>query len=401
VLLAWLGAYGSVMTRGDIETSELEHSDVPFAAPGAHAVGTAAATVPGNRQIEATVWYPASAAGLSNARAVTYPYEVTMFGGLGTVALATHRGRAHQDVTPDLSGAPYPLVVLSPGFALGGSSYGWLAEHLASHGLVVIAPEHDEVLDPSSLWRSTVQRPRDISAVLSYADRPGGEMDGLVDAESVAVIGHSYGGYAAQAAGGALLDTRGFTASCADARRTGDPVVFLCDALEPRLADMAELAGLDATPRELWPDWSDARVDAVVSLAGDALALGEAGLSRLRVPVLAIGGTRDRDTPYASGPRLTYRNASSPRKVEVGLVGAEHFVFAGQCQSVRRVLKLVPNNFCSDPGWNRETAHDLVRHYVTAFLAAALHGDATAAAALAPGRGHVADVDFRSQGYPG
>ena len=399
VLLGWLAAFGAVLVRGDVEESGLDPESTPYAAAGRYAVGTMTRVIRGDRPIGTTVWYPASPADSHDTR-VTYPYRLTMFGGVGAVSLASYPGDAYVDAPFEESGAPYPLVVLSPGFALAGSVYGWLAEHLASRGFVVISPEHDEVLDPSRLWRSTVTRPRDISAVISSAIDAGGELSALVDATSVAVIGHSYGGYAALAAGGARLDTAGFTGACDSARRRDDPVVFLCDALQPRLTEMARLSGLDAPPAGLWPDWSDARVDAVVSLAGDAVAFDRVGLAGLEVPVLAIGGTRDRDTPYSSGARLTYRHAASAKKIEIGLVGAEHFVFAGPCRSVRRVLTLVPNGFCSDPGWNRRTAHDLVKNYVTAFLLAELGADRPAAAALGPDRSDHPFVTYRAQGYP-
>lgn len=56
---------------------------------------------------------------------------------------------------------PYPLIVLSPGFAMGAEAYGWLAEHLASYGFVVTAPEHQEHMDPADqLWQAAVARPQ-------------------------------------------------------------------------------------------------------------------------------------------------------------------------------------------------------------------------------------------------
>ena len=84
----------------------------------------------------------------------------------------------------------------------------------------------------------------------------------------MAVIGHSYGGYTALAAAGAQMDTSSLKAACETARKTGDPLAFLCDALLPHLDDMADLAGLGALPTGLWPAWADPRVDAVVSMAG-------------------------------------------------------------------------------------------------------------------------------------
>jgi predicted dienelactone hydrolase len=351
--------------------------------------------VPGATSLLATVWYPAT---ISAGQRVTYRYTVGMLSGTNPVTLATDPGPARRDAPADETAGPYPLVVLSPGFALGPGAYGWLAEHLAPRGFVVVSPDHQEALDPSKLWQATIDRPQDLRAVLNHLTTAD-DVSALVDTDRIAVAGHSYGGYAAQVMGGARLDTQSFRAACVDARRADDAGVFLCDALEPHLADMADRAGLAAVPEGLWPDWSDDRVDAVVSMAGDAVMFGEAGLRSLNVPVAALGGTADRDTPYATGARLTYDHADAPRAVEVGLVGAEHFAFTGPCASVRRVMTVVPFGFCDDPAWNRASARDVVAHHVTAFLRAELDAkDSTAALRVIPGTGD--DLEVRTRGYP-
>jgi predicted dienelactone hydrolase len=290
--------------------------------------------------------------------------------------------------------------MLSPGFAFGAATYGWLAEHLASHGFVVLAIEHVEELDPSALWRATVERPRDIVAALDHVDGEvsSGAWSGLVDANRVAVVGHSYGGYTALAAAGAHLDSTRLRHICEGAR-SGDPIAFQCDALVPRINDMADAAGMDPAPAGLWPSWGDARVDAAIALAGDAVMFGEAGMGEVEVPVMAIGGTADVDSPYAWGTKLAYEAASSLRKVEVGLEGAEHMVFTGPCETRRRVLTIMTEPFCSDPEWEKATAHDLVRHYATAFLLAELKDDRSAAAELAPDAVSFAGVRFAAAGY--
>ena len=56
-----------------------------------------------------------------------------------------------------------------------------------------------------------------------------------------------------------------------------------------------------------------------LSMAGDAAMFGEHGLAELSVPVMAIGGTADTDSPFEWGTRLTYDNVSSARKVEIAL----------------------------------------------------------------------------------
>ncbi len=128
------------------------------------------------------------------------------------MSIASFKGQAISDASFDLSAAPYPLVVLSPGFSIGSTAYAWLAEHLASYGFVVISPEHNEHLNPENeLWRMAIQRPKDILTVFDYMDTQvdsGGLFEGLVNPETVAVIGHSYGGYTALAASGAKINPR-------------------------------------------------------------------------------------------------------------------------------------------------------------------------------------------------
>ncbi len=229
---------------------------------------------------------------------------------------------------------------------------------------MVVSPDHQEPLDPSKLWQATVDRSRDLRAVIDHMTTGGDAVSAPVDADRIAAAGHSYGGYASQVMGGARLDTQSLRTACVDARRADDAGVFLCDALEPHLADMADRAALTPLLEGLWPDWSGDRVDAVVSMAGDAMMFGPAGLRSLNVPV-----------------------------------GAEHFAFTGPCASVRRVMTVVPFGFCDDPAWNRASARDVVAHHATAFLRAELKAkDSAAALRVIPGAGD--DLEVRTRGYP-
>ncbi len=155
-----------------------------------------------------TVWYPSmaphpDAAGRLRA-GVRYAYGIAALSPGTTTTLASYGGRAIPGGPADAASEPYPVVVLSPGFAIGSASYGWLAEHLASHGFVVAAVQHLESLDPTTLWMATADRPRDVSDALDRIAEeamPSGLLAGLVDLERVGVLGHSFGGYAALAAG--------------------------------------------------------------------------------------------------------------------------------------------------------------------------------------------------------
>jgi predicted dienelactone hydrolase len=267
-----------------------------------------------------------------------------------------------------------------------------------------MAPDHQEEMDSNldALWQATIKRPRDIQAVLAYVDekvQAGGTFDGLINPEHLAVVGHSYGGYAALAAAGARIDTAALRTHCAVARAEEHPAAWLCEKLVSHLDDMAALADLDETPAGQWSEWGDARVDAVVPLAGDAFMFGAAGLAAVTAPVLAMGGTSDEDAPFAWGTQPAYEHASSPAKALVALEGAEHMLFTGPCERLVWYLRPFAGEFCKDANWDRPYAHDLIKHFTTAFLLAELRDEADAAAALAPGAAVFDGITYSAQGY--
>ena len=366
---------------------------------GVHPVGSRVQVMEEEPGLEITIWYPAVSGGAENA---AYPYQIKL-PVVGDVTIATDASYAIPGAAYDLAAGPYPLVILSPGFAMRASSYGWLAEHLASHGFVVLAPEHDEQMNPESgLWQGAIKRPQELQAVFAYVDaqtQPGGALADLVDPETVAVIGHSYGGYTALAAAGARLDSVGLTTHCADVTAANHPSAWLCDMLLPHLPEMATLAGLDTLPDGLWPGWGEARVDAVVALAGDAFFFGEAGLAEIKAPVLAIGGTADHDSPFDWSAQPTYDYVSSERKVLIALNEAEHMIFTNPCAAVRWYAQPLAGEFCADTVWNRQQAHHLVSHFTTAFLLAELKQDGAAAAVLSPESAVFPQINYAAAGY--
>ena len=377
--------------------------EVPqFSVKGPYSIGIRDLSIGSEIPLEITVWYPAVNNDLDEEE-ITYPYEIKLGDPFGTVALASYDGLAMSDAPIDHSTSPYPLVILSPGFSIGSSAYAWLAEHLASYGFVVISPEHHEHLDPESeLWRAAITRPQDIQTVLAYVDEQAGSTGafaGWINKEFVAVIGHSYGGYTALAAAGAKIDTGGFEGHCKNAQEGNDPGAWLCDQLLPHRADMAGLSGLDSVPEGLWPAWADPRVDAIVSMAGDAFFFGQAGLAEIAVPVMAIGGTADSDSPFRWGTHPTYEYVSSPRKVKIALHDAEHMIFTGPCEAIPWYLKFFSGEFCSDKDWDRDYAHILVNHFITAFLLAELKQDVNATAVLVPNAVDSSGVTYEAQGY--
>ncbi len=377
--MAWLAVSGLVVVASMVKVSVYLLAPVAVpdvarerpSAPGPHAVGFDRMVVDGDAPIEALVWYPAD--GTGGVRA-TYSTDLQLFDPVGRLSVGSFRGQAIRRAATVNSSGPYPVVVLSPGFAMSSSSYAWLGEHLASFGFFVVSPDHDEALDPAKLGVAAVARTGDVHMVLDHLVRHD-RFSTMVNMDRMAVVGHSLGGFTALAAGGARLDTDDFGRRCAVAYGEADPNSWLCDALLPQVEEMASVAGLDAVPSGLWPSTGDPRVDAVVSMAGDAFLFGADGMAAMEVPMMVLGGTADLDAPFAWTTQLAYDHASSDVREMMKLPDAGHMIFVNSCDATRRLIELAPNDFCFDERWERRAAHRLIADRTTAFLQATLRSE--------------------------
>jgi predicted dienelactone hydrolase len=328
------------------------------------------------------VWVPALD---SNDAPDTIDYTFTFKNPEFGVSPAVVHGHALAGEPADPDGGPYPVVIFSHGFSANAVWYSHLPEHLASHGFVVVAPEHVEI-EWLQNAASVIQRPRDVTVAIDYAEdsnAPGGALAGLLDLTQVAVVGHSFGGYTALAAAGARLEMNNLDTRCADVPEE-DPKTFLCLPLAGHAAEVAELAGLHAVPEGNWPSFGDPRVTAIVPIAGDAYMFDDVGLAEVSVPMMAIGGTADTGTPLDWGAQLAYDEVSSTHKSLVAFEGAEHMLAANACEDLPWSAGFpYGDGLCVDPAWDKHEALALIRHFCTAFLLATLKGDGRAATALA------------------
>lgn len=385
----------------DAELNSVQFEVPPYAEIGPFDVGTQSVEIENGDPLEITIWYPAS--GNPSNQEYPYPYEIKMGKPLGTVSIASFVGQATKNASFNLSDGPYPLVVLSPGFSIGGNAYAWLAEHLASYGFVVISPEHQEHLNPEDqLWRSAISRPQEVLSVFSYLDEEvnaGGQYEGLINTDVVAVIGHSYGGYTTLAAGGAQIDRAGLQAHCQKAIEEEHAAAWICEILISHQAAMAELAGQEPDSDDLWPAWADPRVDAIVPIAGDAFFFGQAGLAKIDIPIMAIGGTADEDSPFSWSAQPAYEYSSGQTKVLIAYKHVEHMEFTADCETIPVYMKFFSGEFCSDASWDRTYVHALTKHFTTAFLLSELTGDPEAAVALSPEKVDFVGVDYDAMGF--
>ncbi len=272
-------------------------------APGAYAVGHVEIDVAYDdpeglpRTLRTAVWYPASEAAGAYA---TYLY--------GTITSEVARESA-----PPATG-PFPLVVFSHGHQAFAEVSSFLMEHLASHGFVVVAPDHTNNTTFDGSDRSTtiyLQRPFDLTAVVDAVEAGGaGDLDtgSLLPSTTgdVVAMGHSFGGYTVFASAGTAYDVEGIDAAC--------------------------IAGEGGSVCTDWSnDWSqrfaagaaDERLVGILPMAPGDYWLFDGGLAGLAVPALLMTGAED---PERDADGASYWAALSPPVAEVNAAcgGCDH-----------------------------------------------------------------------------
>lgn len=170
-----------------------------YAEPGPHPVGVTTLTLPMGPEVE--VWYPAiqGTTGIDG-------YDVRDFvpdairAVLTADVPATFVYAAGRDAWVE-PGA-FPVVLFSHGFSGMRLNSSFLTSHLASHGMIVVAPDHPSRTLASVLSGSGSRDPSEsvnellgaLELIVAEGAMPGGRFDGHVDADHVVALGHSAGG---------------------------------------------------------------------------------------------------------------------------------------------------------------------------------------------------------------
>jgi len=222
---------------------------------------------------------------------------------------------AYTDAEPDLSGAPYPLIVSSRKMA------GTMVLNLVPHGFVWAAV--DKIYD-----EQLYQQPLDILFTLEQvASNPPAELEGMIDAEHAGAIGYSFDGYNTLAMSGARLDPEFYLSQCpnfqANPRQFWGTSENYCGPANDWEAFSAGAGpALTQSQDGMWQPMTDPRIRAVMPMAGEGwLLFGERGLAAVDRPTLIIAGTKDVLYPENA---LIFKHLGTPDKMMISFVGETH-----------------------------------------------------------------------------
>jgi predicted dienelactone hydrolase len=311
-----------------------------------------------DRDLDVEVWYPAKPSETSEP----VQYEGTLTSEPpAPPAHFSVPGLAVRDADP--AGGRFPLVVVSHGMSNDVVCFTWLTENLASKGYVVAAIRHEDppITEPAKFPAVVLRRPLDVAFAAGALEAKLGA-ERLVDAERVALIGYSMGGYGVLVAAGATLDP-----GSAAVRMVPGGLLLPYAAGGAKRGEL-RVPGLRA-------------VVAIAPFGGAQGAYGSTGLAAIHVPLLLIAGDADHRVGYAGGPRAFFDQAVNARRYLLTFKGAGHSIGLNPApESMRQ--RLWDQDWFQDPVWRTERVNSINAHFITAFLDRYVKDDETRAAYL-------------------
>jgi len=296
------------------------------------------------RTLPLEVWYPSTGYGETNhiydmiGEVPDWGWTVLrIFYGIGLEKMLAEPTTAIRDagLIPQQQ-FPHPVVIFSHGLtAVRFQNYS-LCEHLASHGFIVVAPDHYGnavftnipdgsvvLFNPLTTVTSAFDRPIDIEFLVHELEKmnqdPANPLAYRLDLEHIGLTGHSYGGLTAML-GGPMLD-------CIDAIAPINPGWyggFFTNFVKPFLLLQSEL-------------------DSIVGIFN----------------------------PHA---KQAWDNSPSDKKIWINLLDGGHYSATDACLLLPESMQ-TPSTGCTGTMIAPEQANLITYSYITAFFKSVLTGD--------------------------
>ncbi len=314
-----------------------------------------------DRNLKIEIWYPAEVPGEAID---TIHYDESMGkqdDPKNPLVRYSFSGRAVRNAKPDLSGMPFPLVVVSHGYVGSRLLMTYLTENLASKGYVVVSIDHKESTysDAAGFHSTLLNRSQDILFVLNQIaelSKPGipGFLSGLADSDNTGLIGYSMGGYGVLNAAGA-----GYS----------DQLVRFFSAMSGGNKAIEVLT----TDNSVYQASRDSRIKAVVAFAPWGMERGvwdSDGLKGLNVPTFFVAGSLDDISGYEKGTKAIFEGAVNADRYLLTYVNARHNVAPNPppLESFSRELPFDFYYHYAEPAWDQRRLNNINQHFVTAFF---------------------------------
>lgn len=247
-----------------------------------------------NRMLAVDIWYPVDPEDRRDSPRTSYPLAAGI--GLDSeVAVDGLRVSAREEQV---------LLVFSHGYGGINTQSVGLMETLASHGFIVVSPEHtgnSQSSNEDSFDQAAANRVPDVSFVIDTmfqrSQLAGDPFYNRLDRDKVGVVGHSFGG----------MTALGMAAGWAGA------------GPDQRVAAIVPISAvIDAELQ------SDER-------SGPNAGFTAGQLGGITVPVLLLGGTDDNSVFIENNGIAFEQLVNAPSVYKVDIIGANHTHFANVC----------------------------------------------------------------------
>ncbi len=330
-------------TEAAPETTEEPLPELEVIGPGPYDVGVQTITINEGteRPLVVDVWFPIDDA------AGAPPHEYMLIPGLSDVS----DNAVDAEPAAISADGPFPLVIYSHGS--GGLRYiaSDYTEAIASYGYIVASADHtgNTALDDLLCSRTTgpataLNRVNDIQAMINaMLDPTSTEAAGFVahvDPESIAVTGHSLGGFTTFAAVTGYANDLGSVA--ADSRI--DAIIPLAPAIggdrppiDQSTTTTTDPDRVDRCATSDGPDTPEPTAEEIEA-ARNRKSITDEQLASITVPAMVIVGTDDIATPVEPNVTRAWEFSNSDPLYRVELVAGQHQSFSNAC----RYVELLP-----------------------------------------------------------